>query len=88
MHVYVFRNRRLYLHSSYAYFVCAGRACWAWKKQDIRDGTPRRGRQVSRIKKRQFQEEGKKESLRLWQYGDVKSDEEQVSGARKAGGRR
>jgi hypothetical protein len=51
MHVYVFRNRRLYLHSSYAYFVCAGRACWAWKKQDIRDGTPRRGRQVSRIKK-------------------------------------
>lgn len=28
-----------------------GRACWAWKKQDIRDGTPRRGRQVSRIKK-------------------------------------
>nr|XP_051199373.1 uncharacterized protein LOC127312869 [Lolium perenne]XP_051199374.1 uncharacterized protein LOC127312869 [Lolium perenne]XP_051199375.1 uncharacterized protein LOC127312869 [Lolium perenne]XP_051199376.1 uncharacterized protein LOC127312869 [Lolium perenne]XP_051199377.1 uncharacterized protein LOC127312869 [Lolium perenne] len=28
-----------------------GRACWALKKQDIRDGTPKRGRQVSRIKK-------------------------------------
>ncbi|KQJ97123.1 ribonuclease TUDOR 1 [Brachypodium distachyon] len=37
----------------------------------------------------QFQEKAKKERLRLWQYGDVESDEEeQAPGARKPGGRR
>ncbi|XP_047081605.1 ribonuclease TUDOR 1-like [Lolium rigidum] len=37
----------------------------------------------------QFQEKAKKERLRLWQYGDVESDEEEPApGARKTGGRR
>ncbi|KAL5207587.1 hypothetical protein ABZP36_032022 [Zizania latifolia] len=36
----------------------------------------------------QFQEKAKKERLRLWQYGDVESDEEeQAPAARRAGGR-
>jgi staphylococcal nuclease domain-containing protein 1 len=37
----------------------------------------------------QFQEKAKKERLRLWQYGDVESDEEEPApGARKTGRRR
>ena len=37
----------------------------------------------------QFQEKAKKERLRIWQYGDVESDEdEQAPAARKPGGRR
>lgn len=37
----------------------------------------------------QFQEKAKKERQRIWQYGDVESDEEeQAPAARKPGGRR
>jgi staphylococcal nuclease domain-containing protein 1 len=48
-----------------------------------------RERKTALQKLEQFQEKAKKERLRIWQYGDVESDEEeQTPAGRKPGGRR
>ncbi|CAN6272855.1 unnamed protein product [Urochloa humidicola] len=48
-----------------------------------------RERKTALQNQEQFQDKAKKERLRIWQYGDVESDEdEQAPAARKPGGRR